>query len=374
MSRGGVFGGSAVAMLVACCAGGVLLYAGGQQTLDFDPAATTCTAGADPAPAKPTAGFDAQQVQNATTIVRAGQQAGVPARGWVIAVATAMQESTLYNRANTRVPASMALPHQGAGHDHDSVGLFQQRPSPPDGQGSWGPVADLMDPAKAARKFYTALKAVPGWEQLPLTVAAQRVQRSAYPNAYAKHEPRAAQLVNAVTGGAASSGTGVDGCAEPGQVTAGGWTAPAKGAKVGSPFGPRDGRLHAGVDLMIPKRTAIVAVADGTVLKARCDASTEQAWGCNRDGSPDVPGCGWYVDIQHADGVGTRYCHMVVKPLVVAGQHVAAGQQIGWSGSSGHSSGPHLHFETHTGGNMSAAGATDPVRFMRANGVVLGST
>src|SRR5262249_36142946 len=164
------------------------------------------------------------QAGNAATIVRVGQQMGVPARGWVIAVATAMQESNLRN-----------LGDLGARNDHDSLGVFQQRPS----QG-WGTPDQVMDMGYAARTFYERLLQVPDWQQLPLTVAAQKVQRSGYPGAYAKHEAKAAVLVDQLTGGAASSGTGSDGCARAGEVTASGWTSPVPG-KVISPFGPRGG-------------------------------------------------------------------------------------------------------------------------------------
>ncbi|MGI5236465.1 M23 family metallopeptidase [Dactylosporangium sp. CA-139066] len=318
-------------------------------------------------------GFTATQVANATAIVRTGQQMQVPPRGWVIAVATAMQESNLHNLANPGVPSSMALPHEGSGRDHDSVGLFQQRPSPPEGAGSWGTVQDLMTPATSARKFYDALQRVSGWQSLSLTQAAQRVQRSAFPGAYAKHEPRAAALVGAVSGGADLAGQQPGQCAAPAEVTAGGWVRPVSG-EVGSPFGPRGGRLHAGVDLMASRRTPIRAASSGTVIKAVCDASTARTVGtCDRDGSPSAAGCGWFVDIQHAAGIITRYCHMTQRPAVSAGEHVAAGQQIGIVGSSGHSSGPHLHFEVHLNNDRSPQGAVNPVPFMREHGAALGA-
>ena len=85
----------------------------------------------------------------------------------------------------------------GANNDHDSIGLFQQRPS----QG-WGTLQQLADPAYQSRKFFEKLLTIADWQTLPLTVAAQRVQISAYPNAYAKHEPLAAKVVDALTGGA----------------------------------------------------------------------------------------------------------------------------------------------------------------------------
>ncbi|MFC8847587.1 MULTISPECIES: peptidase M23 [unclassified Micromonospora] len=144
---------------------------------------------ADPAPV---AGLTKAQMANAKVIVRTGRELGFPRQGLVIAVATAMQESNLYNVASGVLPESQEYPHQGIGWDHDSVGLFQQRAS-----SGWGEVGQLMDPAFATRQFLTALAEIPGWEDLPLTVAAQSVQISAYPDLYAQHEGRAAEVVDA---------------------------------------------------------------------------------------------------------------------------------------------------------------------------------
>ncbi|QLD24707.1 peptidase M23 [Micromonospora carbonacea] len=144
---------------------------------------------ADPAPV---AGLTRAQMANAKVIVRTGRELGFPRRGLVIAVATAMQESNLYNVASGVLPESQEYPHEGIGWDHDSVGLFQQRAS-----SGWGEVGQLMDPAFATRQFLAALAEIPGWEDLPLTVAAQSVQISAYPDLYAQHEWRAAEVVDA---------------------------------------------------------------------------------------------------------------------------------------------------------------------------------
>ncbi|WIE80409.1 LysM peptidoglycan-binding domain-containing protein [Curtobacterium sp. MCSS17_016] len=121
-------------------------------------------------------GLSAEQRQNAATIVAVGRSLGVPDRGIVVALAAAMQESSLRN-----------LPHG----DRDSVGLFQQRPS----QG-WGSAAKLQDPAHATALFFggrnnpnagktRGLLDVPGWSSMSITDAAQAVQLSAYPKAYA---------------------------------------------------------------------------------------------------------------------------------------------------------------------------------------------
>ncbi|KKJ94959.1 hypothetical protein [Micromonospora sp. HK10] len=141
----------------------------------------------------PVAGLDQAQMDNAKKIVQAGREMGVPRRGLVIAVATAMQESTLLNYASGVLPESQSYPHQAIGWDHDSVGLFQQRPS-----SGWGTVRELMDPEYATKAFLSALEEIPGWQDLPLTVAAQAVQVSAFPDAYAQHEWRAAQVVGAI--------------------------------------------------------------------------------------------------------------------------------------------------------------------------------
>ncbi|MET9772871.1 heavy metal transporter [Streptomyces sp. NPDC006367] len=126
-----------------------------------------------------------EQAVNAATITAVGTARGLPDRAVTIALATALQESSLRNIDYG---------------DRDSVGLFQQRPS----QG-WGTVEEIMDPSYSAGRFYDHLVEVPGYTRLPLTDAAQRVQRSAFPDAYAKHEPDAALLAAALTGRSAAT-------------------------------------------------------------------------------------------------------------------------------------------------------------------------
>ncbi|WP_282795647.1 heavy metal transporter [Streptomyces sp. CC224B] len=122
----------------------------------------------------------AEQAANAATVAAVGTRRGMPERAVAIALATALQESGLRN-----------IRHG----DRDSLGLFQQRPS----QG-WGTARQIMDPVYASVRFYDRLGKVPGYSRLPLTVAAQRVQRSGFPQAYAKHEPDAVLLAAALTG------------------------------------------------------------------------------------------------------------------------------------------------------------------------------
>jgi hypothetical protein len=148
---------------------------------------------APPVDPGPVAGLSEVQMDNAKAIVRTGHDMGMPRRGLIIGVATAMQESNLLNLANDALPESLNHPNQGTGWDHDSVGLFQQRPA-----SGWGPVDQLMDPAYATAQFFNVLRQVPGWEQMPLTDAAQAVQVSAFPDLYAQHEDAATQVVDAI--------------------------------------------------------------------------------------------------------------------------------------------------------------------------------
>ena len=121
-----------------------------------------------------------EQAENAALITALGVRRGLPARAASIALATAYQESDLYNVDYG---------------DRDSVGLFQQRPS----QG-WGTVEDILDPVYSTNAFYDELVTVQGYESLEITVAAQAVQRSGFPRAYADHEQDARAIASALTG------------------------------------------------------------------------------------------------------------------------------------------------------------------------------
>ena len=301
--------------------------------------------------------YGATQIHNAAIIINVGADLKMPPRAWVIAVATAMQESRLTNLGNL-----------GSRNDHDSLGLFQQRPS-----SGWGTPKQVMDPVYASTKFYDKLKTIAGWETMSLTEAAQRVQVSAYPDAYAKHEPTATQIVNMLADGAANAvGSSISMvCASAGQVAASGWTIPLK-AVVGSGFRTPERPTHQGVDLIVGRYTPIGAAASGIVSKVKCDEDHSGRQTCNVDGYPGKGGCGWMVEIQHAGNIMTRYCHMVQRPFVREGQPVTAGEIIGRVGTSGNSSGPHLHFEVHLNWDRSSAGAIDPVPFMREQGAPLG--
>jgi hypothetical protein len=305
------------------------------------------------------------QIKNAAIIINTGAKLKLPPRAWVIAVATAMQESGLTN-----------LGYLGEDNDHDSLGLFQQRPS-----SGWGTPAQVRNPEYAATKFYEKLKKVRSWERLPLTRAAQRVQISAYPDAYAKHEPIATQIVNALADGAANAvGDSLSMvCAAADQISASGWTSPlsTKGEGVhkmvvGSGFRTADRPKHQGVDLIVGTGTPVRSVASGVVSRIKCDETFSGRKDCDVPGYPGKGGCGWMLEIRHAGNVMTRYCHLVERPALRAGQRVAAGQVVATSGTSGNSSGPHLHFEVHLNNDRTSASAVNPVQFMAEHGSPLG--
>jgi hypothetical protein len=121
-----------------------------------------------------------EQAENASIIAGVAERRGLPARAISIAIATAYQESKLEN-----------IDHG----DRDSVGLFQQRPS----QG-WGTVKQILDPYYATNAFYDALVKVDGYQDMEITEAAQAVQRSAFPDAYADHEADGRAIASAMSG------------------------------------------------------------------------------------------------------------------------------------------------------------------------------
>jgi peptidoglycan DL-endopeptidase CwlO len=172
--------------LVVVLAAGLLVVGqfvpGGDEGTDGG----TCEAGTGaPSGSAPQTSADLSDVQRQTaaTIIGVAKGMAVPPRGWVVALATAMQESQMGT-----VGMDVAV-------DHDSLGVFQQRPS----QG-WGSPEQVRDPVYATRTFLQRLLAVPGWDAMPVTQAAQIVQRSAFPNAYAKWETLANSLVTDLAG------------------------------------------------------------------------------------------------------------------------------------------------------------------------------
>ncbi|MFC8533801.1 hypothetical protein ACFUJY_07580 [Streptomyces sp. NPDC057249] len=192
-----------------------------------------------------------EQAANAATISAVGTRRGMPERAVTIALATALQESALHN-----------LDHG----DRDSLGLFQQRPS----QG-WGTAKQIMDPVYAAGKFYQHLAEVPGYSRLPLTEAAQRVQRSGFPQAYAKHEPDAALLAAALTGRTPAA---LD--CEPPRTTAGTGDAAKVRAALVSAFGK--GVLPGGTGTAGPSSSGTLTVPVRADRRADRDGVPQRGW------------------------------------------------------------------------------------------------
>lgn len=161
-----------VALVAVAAVAGVLVLRGVGPLRD--PSGCAATVGAV------TAKLSTEQAENATLIAAVGVRRGLPARAVSIALATAFQESKLRNLAFG---------------DRDSVGLFQQRPSM-----GWGSPRQLRNPYYAANAFYDELVTVQGYADMRITEAAQRVQRSAFPEAYEDHAADARALASALTG------------------------------------------------------------------------------------------------------------------------------------------------------------------------------
>jgi len=169
--------GIAVLVIAVLGAGAVIALRQATHKLDDllpDPEVCTATVSGH------SAQLDPEQAGNAALITGIAVKRGLPARAATIALATAMQESKLYNLTTG---------------DRDSLGLFQQRPS----QG-WGTEKQILDPVHATNAFYDALVRIDGYETMVITEAAQKVQRSGYPEAYAAHEPDARAFASALTG------------------------------------------------------------------------------------------------------------------------------------------------------------------------------
>jgi hypothetical protein len=239
--------------------------------------------------------------------VAVGREMGVPERGWIVNISAGIQESRLTN-----------LDH-GDGPGPDSRGYLQQRDP-------WGPLAVRMDPAGAARLFYEHLQRVDGWETMPVTVAAQKVQGSGFPSAYARWEGLATELVNEVAGS-----TAVACSAQAGEVVAGGYALPLPREQIHLPLAEHwNGGPY--VDIPAPAGVPIRAMVGGTVAYT----------------SPGNA-CGLGMEVVTPAGARFMYCHSS-RRLVGNGAEVATGQVIAEVGSTGESTGNHLHVQIWAGG------------------------
>ncbi|WP_326551444.1 M23 family metallopeptidase [Micromonospora sp. NBC_01813] len=170
------------------------------------------------------------------------------------------------------------------------------------------------------------------------------------PTAQADADPAAA--TDTATTAAAEADTATAAQVEPTPTATPDWVSPMPNAQTTSCYGQRWGVLHAGVDLALPAGTPVLAAGAGTVSVA--------GWA--------YTGYGISVVIDHGDGILTHYAHLSATAVAV-GDQVSPGDVIGAEGSTGDSTGPHLHFEVHLGGLWSQI---DPAPWMRERGVELG--
>ncbi|WP_338538781.1 M23 family metallopeptidase [Janibacter terrae] len=282
-------------------------------------------------------GLSQEQADNAAKIIAVAKRLKVSTRGQAVAIATALQESSLRN-----------LDHG----DRDSLGLFQQRPS----QG-WGSASEIQDVVLSTEAFFgrgthtdnPGLLDLQGWQRMPITVAAQAVQGSAFPDAYAQQEARSVAIVEA-----ASGDTGL--CDEVSVGGTGSWRSPlpSYGLVRSSPFGMRVhpithvARMHEGTDFAAPEGMPISSMSSGRIVHAGA-----------------MGGYGNLVIVDHGGGVTTRYAHMS-RIDVEAGEKVKAGERIGAVGNTGQSSGAHLHLEVRV-----REQAVDPLPWLKDKGLDL---
>lgn len=142
--------------------------------------------------------YSAAQLAHARAIVAVCHQRGFIQRGAVIAIETAMTESSIQVYANKWNTRSLQLPHDAVGSDHGSVGIFQQQVcGAPFSTACWGTTAECMDPTHSTNKFLDELAHVHGWNAMNTWDAAQRVQGSFDPTGgnYKRNEARAVALV-----------------------------------------------------------------------------------------------------------------------------------------------------------------------------------
>ncbi|MEI3866351.1 M23 family metallopeptidase [Microbacterium sp. CCNWLW134] len=300
------------------------------------------------------------QLTRAATIITVGSGIeGVGRQGVLIGLMAALTESTLRMLANATHPTSLGMPNDGVGSDHDSLGLFQMRPT-----SGWGTVEELMDPDYQVRAFFggpegpnfpspAGLLDIAGWQSADPGSAAQAVERSAFPDRYQDYQPVAEALLVALTRPIASV-TGraapLDSVPETTRIV---FPLPSNTWVRASGYGgrtdPMTGRpaFHAGTDFSAADGTPIFSIADGIV-----------SW------AGPYGGYGQLIVIEHTvngERVASAYAHMWATGVhVTVGERVTAGQHIGDVGSSGKSTGSHLHFEIRPGGAFEPAIDADP--------------
>lgn len=301
------------------------------------------------------AGYGREQLTNAAYVMQAGKDLGLNVRDQTIGVMTAMGESSLRNIDYGDWETGGVTNPDGS--RTTSIGLFQQ-------QDGWGSRAERLDPYKSSTMFFQAMVTkVPDRGSLEPTIVAHRTQVNADPYHYEKYWQSAVEVVEGLTGvrtGLSSDDGSASGSCNgllPGTVNANGWAAPAAGP-IASPYGMRlhpiynEWRLHSGTDLS-------GGGCDGPIWAAQAGTVTFRGFDGRGNGT---------ITIDHGGGVQTKYLHQYDSGMLVrTGDKVKAGDQIGRVGSSGESSGCHLHFSVLIDGQF-----VDPEPFMSAVGITLG--
>lgn len=340
--QGALIGLIAVPALVLGTVFSIVLLGGSDADATCGPnGGATVTIDPGQVPETTIAGYGHEQLVNAAYVIEAGKALDLSARDQTIGVMTAMGES------------SLRVVDHGDAAGPDSRGLFQQRDN-----GAWGSYADRMDPFISATNFFKAMMTIEGRDALEPTIVAHRTQRNADPYHYAKYWDPAVQVVEGLAG--VDTGLNPDGPAcstMPGEVSASGWAVPGAGP-ITSPFGMRFHpvdkvwRLHSGTDLN-------AGGCDGPIWAAQDGRVSFTGFDSAGNGT---------ITIDHGGGVQTSYLHEYASGILVReGDQVTAGQQIGRVGSSGKSTGCHLHFMVIINGSP-----TDPVPFMAEVGIQLG--
>jgi murein DD-endopeptidase MepM/ murein hydrolase activator NlpD len=266
--------------------------------------------------------LDAEAQSNAAIVIATTAQMGLSQRAAVIALGTALQESGLHNH------------NYGDAAGPDSRGIFQQR-------SGWGPLAIRLDPAGATRLFVASLTKVPAWDALPLGVVALAVQhfQPQLIGFYQAHEAEAQAILASYTSSCANNAAAVSGAGQPGNPL-------ACHPTVTQGFGPSVllvepaahgfPHFHGGIDL---------ACLAGTVVRVIEYGGTAHVTMSNT-------GYGNHVDVEIQAPTGhfwARYAHLAAV-AVNDRQTVKPGDLLGWEGSTGASSGPHLHFGLYLNG------------------------
>lgn len=307
--------------------------------------------------------FGADQIKNAAGIITAcaNQKQAANRDAIRVALITSLVESVLWIYANTAVyPETANYPHQKDNNDHDSVGLFQQRPSV-----GWGTPKLCMQTDYATRAFLglagisnKGLFDFPNWTKVTPGTAAQSVQGSAFPTKYDMQVPVANALMDALIKPASGGGSGSGEWQWPFQYTR--WVIQTGVYNQLAQFNPHrldpfTGRYsaHTGLDF------GAGGINGQPIPSAHAGVVEISA-------SPSAPyfGYGAAILIRHPDGTACLYAHRQRKELNV-GDKVTKGQIIGHVGATGWATGPHLHWETWDKGNVKV----DPRKFMKARGV-----